>query len=43
MTDNIKIHNDDDFESMRKAGALASDCLDYITDFINSWYYNFRN
>ena len=35
MTDNIKIHNDDDFESMRKAGTLASDCLDYITNFIN--------
>jgi methionyl aminopeptidase len=35
MTDNIKIHNDDDFESMREAGALASECLDYITDFIN--------
>ena len=42
MTDNIKIHNDDDFESMRKAGTLASDCLDYITNFIIQ-YYNFRN
>ncbi len=34
MTNNIKIHNQDDFESMRIAGSLAADCLDYITDFI---------
>tara|TARA_A100001011_G_C14262457_1_gene823106 strand:+ start:65 stop:856 length:792 start_codon:yes stop_codon:yes gene_type:complete len=30
----IKIHNKDSFAKMRVAGKLASDCLDYITDFI---------
>ena len=34
MTNNIKIHNQHEFESMRKAGALASGCLDHITDYI---------
>ncbi len=27
----IKIHGPDDFESMRRAGRLAAECLDYIT------------
>ena len=30
----IKIHNEESFKKMRTAGGLASDCLDYITDFI---------
>lgn len=30
----IKIHNKDDFAKMRKAGKLASEVLDYITDFV---------
>ena len=30
----IKIHNEESFKKMRTAGELASDCLDYITDFI---------
>ena len=34
MTNNIKIHNDKDFQNMRLAGQLAADCLDFITDFI---------
>ena len=34
MTNNIKLHKDVDFEYMRKAGGLAADCLDYITDFV---------
>ena len=37
MTNNIKIHNQDDFESMRMAGSLAADCLDYYY-FINLEY-----
>ena len=34
MTNNIKIHNSDDFENMRLAGQLAAECLDFITDFV---------
>tara|TARA_Y100001954_G_scaffold239143_1_gene311494 strand:- start:2460 stop:3251 length:792 start_codon:yes stop_codon:yes gene_type:complete len=34
MTNDIKLHNQNDFEKMRKAGKLASNCLDYITDFV---------
>jgi methionyl aminopeptidase len=32
--DSIVIHGDADFESMRKAGKLASQTLDYITPFV---------
>ncbi|CAO5678467.1 MAG: Methionine aminopeptidase [Holosporales bacterium] len=32
----IKIHSGEDFESMRKAGRLASQVLDYITPFIKA-------
>ena len=35
MTNNIKIHSEEDFKQMRLAGALAAECLDYITDFIS--------
>ena len=34
MTNNIKIHSEEEFSQMRLAGALAAECLDYITDFI---------
>ena len=34
MTNNIKIHNQHEFECMREAGALAAGCLDHITDYI---------
>ncbi len=34
MNNTIKLHTKDEFEFMRKAGQLASECLDYITDFI---------
>ena len=30
----IKIHGPSNFESMRKAGQLASDVLDYITPYV---------
>ena len=30
----IKIHDEKSFDKMRKAGKLAADCLDYITDYI---------
>ena len=30
----IKLHSSSDFESMRKAGQLASDVLDYLTPFV---------
>jgi len=30
----IKIHQPDDFESMRKAGRLAAECLDFITPYV---------
>ena len=30
----IKIHGPENFESMRKAGQLASDVLDYITPYV---------
>ena len=32
---NIKLHQESDFEKMRKAGKLAAEILDYITDFVN--------
>lgn len=31
---NITIHTKDEFESMRKAGRLAAEVLDYITEFV---------
>lgn len=34
MANSIIIHNEKDFEAMRKAGHLAAEVLDYITDFI---------
>ena len=34
MTDTIKIHSINDFNSMREAGSLAARCLDFITDYI---------
>jgi len=34
MTNNIKLHTKLEFEYMRKAGGLAADCLDYITEFV---------
>ena len=34
MNNTIKLHTKDEFEFMRKAGQLASECLDYVTDFI---------
>ena len=34
MTSDIKIHQKKDFQNMREAGNLASECLDYITNFI---------
>ena len=34
MTNSIKIHTKDEFNHMRKAGSLAAECLDFITDFI---------
>ena len=34
MTDTIKIHSQNDFNSMRMAGSLAAKCLDFITDYI---------
>ena len=34
MTNNIKLHTKSDFEYMRKAGSLAADCLDYITEYV---------
>jgi methionyl aminopeptidase len=30
----IPIHTEKDFEGMRKAGAIASEALDYVTDFV---------
>ncbi|MCE2991760.1 MAG: type I methionyl aminopeptidase [Candidatus Jidaibacter sp.] len=32
---NVKIYSASDYEGMRKAGELAAEVLDYITDFIN--------
>ncbi|MEE2695221.1 MAG: type I methionyl aminopeptidase [Pseudomonadota bacterium] len=34
MKNSIKLHTKDEFEYMRKAGQLAAECLDYITDFV---------
>ena len=33
--DGITIYNAEDFKGMRKAGKLAAECLDYITDFVD--------
>ena len=30
----VNLHNKNDFEKMHKAGRLAADVLDYITDFV---------
>ena len=32
--DGITIYEKEDFEGMRKAGKLAAECLDYITDYV---------
>ena len=37
MTNNIKIHNQHEFQCMREAGALAARCLDLITDYSNKF------
>lgn len=34
MLSKVKIHSKEDFEKMRRAGKLAAEVLDYITDFI---------
>ena len=34
MEKNIKLHTKNEFEGMRKAGSLAAECLDHVTDFI---------
>lgn len=34
MTSSIKIHDQKDFVGMRKAGRLASELLDYLTEFV---------
>jgi methionyl aminopeptidase len=34
MKNNIKLHTENEFEYMRKAGQLAAECLDYVTDFV---------
>ena len=34
MSNTIKIHTPDDFVGMRKAGKLAAELLDYITEFV---------
>jgi methionyl aminopeptidase len=34
MTNSIKLHTSDEFKQMRKAGCFASECLDYITEFV---------
>ena len=31
----IKLYRPEDFEGMRRAGKLAAECLDYITDFVD--------
>ena len=33
--DGITIYSSSDFDGMRKAGKLAAECLDYITDFVD--------
>ena len=43
MTNNIKIHNDKDFENMRLAGQLNIECLDFITDFILTRNFNIES
>lgn len=32
----IKLYRPEDFEGMRRAGKLAAECLDYITDFVDA-------
>lgn len=34
--ENVTIHSDSDFESMRKAGKLAAQTLDYVTPFVKA-------
>ena len=34
-SDRITIHEPADFEGMRKAGKLAAEVLDYITDYVD--------
>ncbi len=34
MQDDIVIHSQEDYEKMRKAGQLAAEVLDYVTDYI---------
>ena len=34
MNKNIKLHTKDEFDFMRKAGQLAAECLDYVTEFV---------
>lgn len=34
MDNNTKLHTKDEFDFMRKAGQLAAECLDYLTDFV---------
>ena len=34
MTNSIKLHTKDEFQKMRKAGSIASECLDHITEFV---------
>ena len=31
---NVPIYNEEDFKGMRKAGKIAAEVLDYITDFV---------
>ena len=35
MANSITIHNEKDFEGMRKAGKLAAEVLDFITDYVS--------
>ena len=34
MNNTIKLHTKDEFNFMRKAGQLAAECLDYVTEFV---------
>ena len=33
--DGIVVYNPEDFEKMRRAGKLAAEVLDYITDYVD--------
>ena len=35
MNTKVPIYTEEDFEGMRKAGKIAADILDYITDFVD--------